>query len=136
MAVARWRMMRIWAMEKANLQYEMSKDQTPGRDAPTRAGLAFRKLCDESRSVDLLGRYETRHDRQYCRALNLLMKKKALAPNPAPPASDPGPLQPAGTILPFKPNPKTEQPRQCDIAAVNLPWRDPSGNTRLTGRAG
>ena len=82
MGIARWRILRLWAMERANLQEEISKDDTPDRDASTRAALAFRKLSDESRSADLLGRYETRYDRQYYRAFNLLLKMRNAAPNP------------------------------------------------------
>src|SRR5580698_9584327 len=52
MAVARWRQMRIWGMEKA----------------ATRAALAFRSLSDDSRSLELINRYESRYDRQYLRA--------------------------------------------------------------------
>jgi hypothetical protein len=32
MAVARWRVRRLWAMEKANLEEEMKQDHTSGRD--------------------------------------------------------------------------------------------------------
>jgi hypothetical protein len=35
---------------------------------------AFRELADESRTLDLLHRYEVRYDRQFARALNQLMK--------------------------------------------------------------
>lgn len=73
MVVARWRMMRIWSMEKAGLQHEISK-QEDGQDGPTRSAIAFRSLCDDSRSAELLNRYEVRYDRQYARALHLLLK--------------------------------------------------------------
>ena len=78
MAVARWRLMRLWGMEKAGLCHEMEKHQSSALNSPTRAALAFRSLSDESRSLDVLGRYETRYDRQYARALNLLLKRKVL----------------------------------------------------------
>jgi hypothetical protein len=74
MAVARWRLMRLWGMEKASLQHEMSKQDPGQHDPATHAALAFRALCDESNSANLLNRYETRYDRQYTRALNLLLK--------------------------------------------------------------
>ncbi len=118
MAVARWRVRRLWAMEKANLDEEMKQDHTPGRDAPTRAALAFRKLCDESRAADLLGRYETRCDRQYYRAYNLLLKKRASIP----PASEPPPAN-----LPFEPNPETEHPGNPS-AAPPSPSVAPTGS--------
>ena len=40
MTVARWRQMRIWSMEKAGLDYQISKQEEPV-DAPTKAALAF-----------------------------------------------------------------------------------------------
>jgi len=45
-AVARWRLMRLWHMEKASLQHEMSKQDPGARDPATHAALAFRALCD------------------------------------------------------------------------------------------
>jgi hypothetical protein len=81
MAVARWRQMRLWGMEKAGIAYEIEKQQsaagsedTMNRDAPTRAALAFRTLSDHSRSLELMNRYESRYDRQYCRALERLIQ--------------------------------------------------------------
>jgi hypothetical protein len=74
MAVCRWRQMRIWGMEKAGLSYAVrqqsaSNHEISAEDAPTRTALAFRTLCDETRTFDLMNRYETRFDRQYSRAL-------------------------------------------------------------------
>ncbi len=84
MAVARWRMMRLWGMEKAGLQFQMSKQDPAAHDPATKAAVAFRSLCDDSRSADLLNRYETRYDRQYARALNLLLKFKDFHTNLVP----------------------------------------------------
>ena len=74
MAACRWRQMRIWGMEKAGLSYAVrqqsaSNHEISAEDAPTRTALAFRTLCDETRTFDLMNRYETRFDRQYSRAL-------------------------------------------------------------------
>jgi hypothetical protein len=86
MAVARWRQMRIWGIEKANMEHQMraqaeapgaseddpaddeAAESNAGEDAATRCALAFRTLSDESRSLDLINRYESRYDRQYLRA--------------------------------------------------------------------
>lgn len=79
MAVARWRQMRLWGMEKAGIAYEIQKQECSDKpevleqDAPTRAALAFRTLSDHSRSLELMNRYETRYERQYNRALARLM---------------------------------------------------------------
>ena len=71
MAVARWRQMRIWGMEKAGMQHEMRRqaEVSPSKeDTATRSALAFRTLSDDSRSLELINRYESRYDRQYLRA--------------------------------------------------------------------
>jgi hypothetical protein len=80
MAVCRWRQMRVWGLEKASLTFEVSKQSAANEeiavngenDPATRTALAFRTLCDESRSIEALNRYETRFDRQYNRALQSL----------------------------------------------------------------
>ena len=70
MAVARYRQWRIWAMEKASLDHEMRTQaglrQSPVRmEGATPAALAFKSLSDNSRSLDLINRYEARYERQY-----------------------------------------------------------------------
>src|SRR5207248_2753268 len=71
MAICRWRQLRLWAMETSSLEHEMRNQhpQHAAENPPTRAALAFRTLSDESRSLDLYNRYETRYDRQFSRAL-------------------------------------------------------------------
>ena len=88
MAVARWRQMRLWAIEKAGLVHQMSQDGSnpgsPELDNPTRAAIAFRTLSDESRLLETIGRYENRFDRQFNSALDRLTKlrkKEAFLPN-------------------------------------------------------
>jgi len=39
--------------------------------------VAFKRLADNSRVLDLLHRYETSYDRQFIRALNALLKLRA-----------------------------------------------------------
>lgn len=88
MAVARWRQMRLWGMEQAGMAQEMRKQALrPGNeetnaeaaalDAPTRSAIAFRTLCDHSRSLETFNRYETRFERQYFRSLDRLEKMRA-----------------------------------------------------------
>ncbi len=111
LAVSTWRMMRIWGIEKAGLLLEIKKHDPTTHDAATRASMAFRTLSDDSRSLELLHRYETRYDRQYARAYRLLNAKQNLPCEPSPtsehsqaPASDstpPGdPIPPHDPILP------------------------------------
>jgi hypothetical protein len=90
MAVARWRQMRIWGMEKAGMQHEMRRQAEASQskeDTATRSALAFRALSDDSRSLELINRYESRYDRQYLRAHRRLLE---LRDRPKPP-----PVQPA-----------------------------------------
>ena len=73
MAVARWRQMRIWGMEKAGMDHEMRRqsgmsNSVSTEDNATRASLAFRTLSDDGRSIELINRYDTRCERQYYRA--------------------------------------------------------------------
>jgi len=79
MAVSRWRLLRLWAIERSTLKVEMDKHDPATNDPGARAALAFRALSDESRSLDLLNRYEARFDRQYARSLTLLLKLGASA---------------------------------------------------------
>ena len=72
MAAARWRCLRIWGMETAGLDRAIANITEEDLTPATRASLAFQSLCDGSNSADLLGRYETRYDRQFSRACNLL----------------------------------------------------------------
>src|SRR5580698_9098032 len=101
MAVARWRQMRIWGMEKAAMDHEMRRQSDipispaldPAEQAATRAALAFRSLSDDSRSLELINRYESRYDRQYLRAHRRFIEVRDLPMPPVelPPATPPPP---------------------------------------------
>ena len=101
MAIARWRLMRIWGIEKESFTLEIAKTNAASQPV-TRAAQAFRALSDESRSLDLLHRYETRYDRQYARAYYLLHKARSTS---APPAVKAVPTPPN---LPDEPSPNIE----------------------------
>jgi hypothetical protein len=84
MAMARWRQMRLWAIENASINYEIvqqslkfEKSNTGPIDAVTRAALAFRSLEDHSASLRSLNRYEARYDRQYKSAYKSLQEHRA-----------------------------------------------------------
>ena len=79
MAVARWRQMRIWVLEKSGFDHEIRKQDpaNAAEDTPTRGALAFRTLCDQSNSLELMNRYEVRFDRQYSRALRQFYEAKS-----------------------------------------------------------
>ena len=74
MASARWRLMRIWSIERQTLKSEIGKHDPGKHDPAARAALAFHDLANNSRTLDVINRYESRYDRQYSRSLNLLLK--------------------------------------------------------------
>jgi hypothetical protein len=82
MALARWRQLRLWTVEKAQIdrearkQYlerygqEFNRDNEVDDRPVTFAALAFRAMSDESRALELVGRLDARYDRQYKSALS------------------------------------------------------------------
>jgi hypothetical protein len=118
MAVARWRLMRVRGMETAGIDHEMRRQaemRDLDEDSATRASLAFRTLSDDSRSLELINRYEARYDRQYYRAHRCFIETRdrrtppsapAVPIPPAPPQIDPQPqAEPEKVLLPFEPKP-------------------------------
>jgi hypothetical protein len=78
MAVARWRYLRVLSIQKVEIDLEMVRQAVPD-SKPVRAAIVFRNLADNSRVLDVLLRYEVAFDRQYARALNLLLKLRTSA---------------------------------------------------------
>ncbi len=74
MVMARWRIARLWAIEREILQTEFDKPEHDGETPTAVLTKAFRALADRDGILGLLNRYEARLDRQYSRALNLLIK--------------------------------------------------------------
>jgi hypothetical protein len=75
MIMCRWRLMRLWVLESAGMGHEIRRQlhMHESETEPVRAALALRTLSDESRSLDLMNRYETRFDRQFARAHRCLI---------------------------------------------------------------
>jgi hypothetical protein len=126
MAVARWRYHRVLFLQKMELDVEIAR--RPHGSKMASAGLAFRHLSDNSRVLDLLLRYEVSFDRQFTRALNALIKLRAV---PATglvgrtPSSAPDPL-----VRPPKPTPSHDlkfpnELKPPEDAARTLPSRRP-----------
>jgi hypothetical protein len=112
MIMCRWRQIRLWELESANMGYEIRK-QAHAHESETkrtRAALAFRSLSDESRSLELMNRYETRFARQFIRSHQCLLNLRAnrepdsSPPPPSPKAPIPRP-EPTECILPLEPKP-------------------------------
>ncbi len=78
MAVARWRRTRVWAMETSCLAKQMKQEfqaaGDPGADPADVASAAFSSLANETRTLDLMNRYESRYDRQYFRSHRRLLE--------------------------------------------------------------
>jgi hypothetical protein len=85
MAVAHWRRMRLWSVEKVQYFEETAKRLAaaqrpgdPGDEPPiTQLTRSFRSLSDESRAMELLNRYESRYSREYQRALACFKSHRA-----------------------------------------------------------
>jgi hypothetical protein len=114
MAVARYRQWRIWAIEKASFDYEMRTQaglwQSSARmEGAIPAALAFKSLSDNSRSLDLMNRYEARYERQYFRAHRRLLEVQDRRTPPTVQAAPPMPLPViAPQREPHPPETKTE----------------------------
>src|SRR5579864_4214873 len=98
MAVARWRMRRIWAIETSLLANELTRraedmdDEFTEMTGEDRLAWVFQKLADNNQSLSLLARYESNLNRAFDRAfkqLNILKSQRQNEPTPAGPASRP-----------------------------------------------
>jgi hypothetical protein len=114
MAVARYRQWRIWAIEKASLDHEMRtqaglRQSSARMEGATPAALAFKSLSDNSRSLDLMNRYEARYERQYFRAHRRLLEVQDRRTPPAVQPAAPVPVPVISTQPePALPNSNTE----------------------------
>jgi hypothetical protein len=86
MAVAEWRRMRLWSIEKVHYYEETARRLAAGGLRPgdsaddppiTQFTRSFRSLSDGSRAMELLNRYETRYSREYQRALTCFKNHRA-----------------------------------------------------------
>src|ERR1019366_3233175 len=78
MAVARWRQQRIWNIERDAMDIRLVAEHDKNRAAMLHPGLltsmAFGALASETRTLDLVNRYESRFDRQYLRTHRRLLE--------------------------------------------------------------
>ncbi len=72
MAVAHWRQMRVWGMEKAHILSQAPADPSP--DAPSRDRST---LVDRAQSCGIMSQYEAGCDRQFSRSLDRFLKFRA-----------------------------------------------------------
>jgi hypothetical protein len=87
MTAARWRLLRLWGMQTAAFEVEMAavrlKPGSPATSGAVVAAAALRTLADNSRVLSVQTRLEATYDRQYNRALAILLKLRE-NPNPSP----------------------------------------------------
>jgi hypothetical protein len=76
MAIARWKQMHIWGIQKAGFDLEMPRLNSSCTLPAARATMVFKNLADNSRVLDLQHRYETGYDRQLCRAYAFYLKPR------------------------------------------------------------
>ncbi len=132
MVGARWRLRRIWSHETALLDSEIDKLLPPvpnpdgtKPDILMKQALAFKTLADESKSLEMVHRYESRYRRCYERALRNLQQIRENDPlDPNAPIFDNIPGPPA----PKPPEPTPEPP---PIILQNEPERKPTPNPLL-----
>jgi Mg-chelatase subunit ChlI len=77
MTAARWRLLRMWGIQTAGFELEMATAQqkpNASTSGAVLAAIAFRNLADNSRALALQHRLEAAYDRQYNRALAMLLK--------------------------------------------------------------
>ena len=104
MAIARWRIRRFVAAETVLIDCEMIRNEAAVNkefattDADVHIAMAIRSLADESRTLSLMSRYESRlqrvHDKAYTalRELQQFRASHPTLPEPEPvPAATPGP---------------------------------------------
>ena len=98
MAYASFRLRRVWSIETAAINTEMSKNplETSPETEPARAAQAIQTLADSSTVLSLYLRYESRYRRQLDRAhrqLLLLQRRR-----PPQTGAEPAPLSPPDTL--------------------------------------
>jgi hypothetical protein len=111
-AAARWRLRRAWIIETGLIDMKMDAQQSYMQktfttfDEGTRQAVAFRTLVDETRALDLIGRYEARLSREYERAIRGLDRIRAERTRNPPVALEPEAASesPEPANLPNEPN--------------------------------
>ena len=73
MATARWHLLRIWGVQTAGFEHEMARQPPSAGTGAVLAAATFRALADNSRVLALHLRFEVAYDRQYNRALAMLL---------------------------------------------------------------
>jgi len=142
MAAARWRQLRVWGMEKAIMDHEMDRqaEMSPSNEHPaTRAALAFRALGDDSHSLELINRYDSRYERQYLRAhrrfLEVRDRRTPPAEQPPQPGSEGPHPAPVAPVLPTSTPEKAISAKRTQAANHPAPHPRPAKRLSSVARA-
>jgi len=112
MVGARWRLRRIAIMQTSAMDLQMDLDENEIKkqfqtiDQPTRLTIAFGKLTNKEKSMDLLLRYEVTYSRMFDRARKALQQLQAKRP----PAEDSDTCEELRNEPPPPPEPAAEAP--------------------------
>jgi len=155
MVIARWRINRIRTIETVIMDCEMVRKKAEIEktflqpDSGIHMGMAFRTLAEESRSLDLCNRYESRFSRMYDRAYRTLRelqqkaaepKKQKAEPEPPEPPKPNGGIQIATAperVQPSEPETKNEETNpSAPVATALLRAVSPSSRTKAAGFKG
>ena len=85
MAAARWRLLRVWDVQKNTFDRDMALQDPSAGPPSVRAAFAFRGSPESACPPEVLLRYEIAFDRQFTRALTRLMALQSQAPRNASP---------------------------------------------------
>lgn len=83
MIAARWRLLRMWGIQSASFQLEMARQDPSAGSGAVLAAITFRSLAESSSAFALQHRFEATYDRQYNRALAMLLKLRRSDPSAA-----------------------------------------------------
>ena len=143
MAVARWRLRRIWAIETSLLGHELERraedmdEEFTDMSAEDRLAWVFQRVADNNQSLSLLARYEGNLNRTFDRAfkqLNLLKAQRQNEPKVDLPSRIPNHDDPPQSFDPHDRHrgPCANDPRRdLSITLQHLPQRvqAPGGTT-------
>jgi hypothetical protein len=134
MAAARWRHARIGHIEKAtfNLNNQREREQFPATSQlpETVTARSFSTLANDTRTLDLINRYESRYDRQYLRAHKRLLEVQDRKKSVPAASVSAGPV--AESIPPTTP---TVSPATPTLISAKRTQRTPNPTAALSRRS-
>ncbi len=139
MAVARFRQQRIWNIERDTTDAQLLREHDKNRAAMLRpahlTSMAFGTLANETRTLDILNRYESRFDRQYLRAHRRLLEVQEHRLKASPTPQVPGPQLVPKPVPAPSPMPDSESRATRRISAKRTqPTRRPFVRIRYRRR--